>query len=45
MAVSGHIIFHFKMNLILVETFVEKYMVYQKNANEKRKKTDLLNFS
>ena len=38
LAVSGHIIFHFKMNLILVETFVEKYIYFTKRYEWKKQK-------
>ena len=30
LAVSGHIIFHFEMNLIFVETFLENTFILQK---------------
>ena len=38
LAVSGHIIFHFKMNLTLVETFVEKYICFTKKMRMKKEK-------
>ena len=38
LAVSDHIIFNFKINLIFVETFLEKYIYFTK-------KKDLLNFA
>ena len=37
-AVSTHIIFYFKINLIFVETFLEKTYILQKKNEWKKKK-------